>query len=78
MGFCHSGGIAIVQWFSKLNSAAVPPRCHRDKGGETAERSSTVAMNGVESFSLSLPDLDLVLFSSSVGFWMFRSFSICI
>ena len=38
----------------RLNSAAEPPRHHRDKGGETAERSSVVAMNGVESLSLSL------------------------
>ena len=73
MGFCHSGGIAIVQWFSKLNSAAIPPRCHRDKGGETAERSSAVALNGVDS--LSLPNL--VLFSSFnwvLDVWVFFMF----
>ena len=62
----------------RLNSAAEPPRHRWDKGGETAERSLVVAMNGVESLSLSLPDLDLALFSSSVGFWMFGFFPVCI
>ena len=38
----------------RLNSAAEPPRRRRDKGGEMAERSSVVAMNGVDSLSLSL------------------------
>ena len=44
----------------RLNSAAEPPRRRWDKGGKTPERSSTVALNGVDSFSA----LDLVLFSS--------------
>ena len=44
----------------RLNNVAEPPRYRRDKGGKTAERSSAVALNGVDSLSLS----DLVLFSS--------------
>ena len=43
----------------RLNNVAEPPRCRRDKGGKTVERSSAVALNGVDS--LSLPNL--VLFS---------------
>ena len=35
----------------RLNSAAEPPRHRRDKGGEMAERSSVVALNGVDSLS---------------------------
>ena len=46
----------------RLNNVAEPPRSRRDKGGETAGRSSAVALNGVDSLSLSPPDL--VLFSS--------------
>ena len=44
----------------RLNSAVEPPRRRRDKGDKTAERSSAVALNGVDS--LSAPNL--VLFSS--------------
>ena len=44
----------------RLNSAVEPPRCRQDNGGKTVERSSAVALNGVDSLSLS----DLVLFSS--------------
>uniref|UniRef100_A0A7N2QXF5 Serine-threonine/tyrosine-protein kinase catalytic domain-containing protein n=1 Tax=Quercus lobata TaxID=97700 RepID=A0A7N2QXF5_QUELO len=33
----------------RLNSAAEPPRHRRDKGGEMAERSSAMALNGVDS-----------------------------
>ena len=44
----------------RLNSAAEPPRRCREKGDKTVERSSTMALNGVDS--LSAPDL--VLFSS--------------
>ena len=44
----------------RLNSAAEPQRRCRDKGDKTVERSSTMALNGVDSLSA----LDLVLFSS--------------
>ena len=44
----------------RLNSATEPSRRHRDKGDKTAERSSVVALNGVNS--LSAPDR--VLFAS--------------
>ena len=44
----------------RLNSAAEPPRCRRDKGDKTPERSLAVALNSMDS--LSAPDL--VLFSS--------------
>ena len=57
----------------RLNSAAEPPRCCWDKGGETAERSSAVALNSVDSLSL----LDLVLFSSFcwvLDIWAFFMF----
>ena len=60
---------------SRLNSAAEPPRRCQDKGGETAKRSSAVALNGVDSLSLRW-----TWFSSplSVGFWMFGFFYVCI
>ena len=47
---------------SRLNSVVEPPRRRQDKGGETAERSSAMALNGMDSLSLSLPNL--VLFST--------------
>ena len=43
----------------RLNSAAEPPRRRQDKGDKTPERSSAVALNGVDSLSAS----NLVLFS---------------
>ena len=36
----------------RLNNAVEPPRRRRDKGGETVERSSAMALNGVDSLSL--------------------------
>ena len=54
----------------RLNSAVEPPRRRRDKGDKTAERSSAVALNGVDS--LSAPNL--VLFSSFrwvLDIWVF-------
>ena len=62
---------------SRLNSAAEPPRRHRDKGGEMAERSSVVAMNGVDSLSLSLSlstrpgPGSLLLFRWVLDVWVF-------
>ena len=44
----------------RLNSAAELPRRRRDKGDKTPERSSTVALNDVDSLSA----LDLLLFFS--------------
>ena len=44
----------------RLNSAAEPQRRCLDKGDKTVERSSTIALNGVDSLSAS----DLVLISS--------------
>ena len=37
----------------RLNNAAEPPRHRRDKGGETAERSSAMALYDMDSLSLS-------------------------
>ena len=57
----------------RLNSAAEPPRCRRDKGDKTPERSLAVALNGMDS--LSAPDL--VLFSSFrwvLDVWVFFMF----
>ena len=57
----------------RLNSATEPSRRRRDKGDKTAERSSVVALNGVDS--LSLPNL--VLFSSFnwvLDVWVFFMF----
>ena len=55
-----------------------PPRRRRDKGGKTAERSSALALNGMDS--LSAPDL--VLFSSFrwvLNVWVFFFFlNVCI
>ena len=59
---------------SRLNSAAEPPRRRQDKGSETAERSSVVALNGVDSLSLSVGPGSLLLFPlgfGSLGFFMF-------
>ena len=57
----------------RLNSAAEPPRCRRDKGDKTPERSLAVALNSMDS--LSAPDL--VLFSSFrwvLDVWVFFMF----
>ena len=57
----------------RLNSAAEPPRHRRDKGGETVERSSAVALNGVDS--LSLPDLVIFsFFCWGLDDWVFFMF----
>ena len=56
----------------RLNSAAELPRRRRDKGDKTPERSSTVALNGVDSLSA----LDLLLFFSFrwvLDVWIFSS-----
>ena len=59
----------------RLNSAAEPPRRRRDKGGEMAERSSVVAMNGMDSLSLSLSARpgpgSLLLFCWVLDVWVF-------
>ena len=57
----------------RLNSAAKPPRCRRDKGDKTPKRSLAVALNSMDS--LSAPDL--VLFSSFrwvLDVWVFFMF----
>ena len=57
----------------RLSSATEPPRHRRDKGGETAERSSAVALNG-DSLSLSAGPGSLLLFPlgfGRLGFFMF-------
>ena len=52
---------------SRLNSVTKPPRHRQDKGGEMAERSSAVALNGVDSLSLSVGSGSLLLFSLGFG-----------
>ena len=59
----------------RLNNVAEPPRYRRDKGGKTAERSSAVALNGVDSLSLCRTWFSSPLF---VGFWTFGFFYVCI
>ena len=57
----------------RLNSAAELPRRRRDKGDKMPERSSTVALNGVDSLSA----LDLLLFFSFrwvLDVWVFFFF----
>ena len=57
---------------SRLNSAAEPLRHYRDKGGKTVERSSALALNGMDSLSAGLGSLPL--FSLGFGclsFFMF-------
>ena len=59
----------------RLNNAAEPPRRRRDKGGEMVERSSAMALNGMDSLSLCRTWFFSPFF---VGFWMFEFFYVCI
>ena len=59
----------------RLNNAAEPPRHCRDKGGETAERSLAMALNGMDSLSLCRTWFFSPL---SVGFQTFGFFCVCI
>ena len=59
---------------SRLNSVVEPPRRRRDKGGETVERSSAMALNGMDSLSLSAEPGSLLHFPlgfGRLGFFMF-------
>ena len=74
----------VGAWLGKdiprLNSVAEPPRRRQDKGDKTPERSSAVALNGVDS--LSAPNLDLFSFFRWVlNVWFFFFFfflNVCI
>ena len=55
----------------RLNNAAEPPRHRRDKGGEMVERSSTVALNGIDSLSLSTGPGSLLLLPLGFGEFFF-------
>ena len=71
----------VGAWLGKdiprLNSVAEPPRRRRDKGDKTLEKSSTVALNSVDS--LSAPNLVLFSFFRWVlNVWVFFFFFKCL
>ena len=54
----------------RLNNAVEPPRRRRDKGDKTAERSSAVALNGVDSLSAFWAGFLLVVLNLLVSIWV--------